>query len=224
MNHWTDFSCKQLALKHRQNKSQRQRIIVFTCSPIQEDEKTLVKLAKKMKKNTISVDFIAFGDLESETTQKLEAFNEHVKGGDGSHLAIIPPGPNLLSDSLVTTPILAGEGGGSGSRGDAGETGGDTGTNGFEFGVNPETDPELAFALRMSFEEEKARLEKEKKEREEKEEKEGKSGGLEGIPEEQPLLDQNGEASGSGSGEKTEDGEGGEKKDKDNDADKMDTA
>ncbi len=173
-----------------------------------------------MKKNTISVDFIAFGDLESETTQKLEAFNEHVKGGDGSHLAIIPPGPNLLSDSLVTTPILAGEGGGPGGRGDAGESGADAGTNSFEFGVNPETDPELAFALRMSFEEEKARLEKEKRE---KEEKEGKAS-LEGIPEEQPLLDQNGEpsGSGSGSGEKAEEGE---KKDKkDDDADKMDTA
>jgi 26S proteasome regulatory subunit N10 len=203
----------QLALKHRQNKSQRQRIIVFTCSPIQEDEKTLIKLAKKMKKNTISVDFIAFGDLESETTQKLEAFNEHVKGGDGSHLAIIPPGPNLLSDSLVTTPILASEGGGPGGRGDTGEGGGDT--NGYEFGINSDPDPELAYALRMSLEEEKARQEKERKEQEEKE---GKAG-LEGIPEEQPLLDQNGEPSGSGSGS----GETKDKKDKD-DGDKMDTA
>ena len=33
----------QLALKHRQNKNQRQRIIVFVGSPIKEDEKDLVR-------------------------------------------------------------------------------------------------------------------------------------------------------------------------------------
>jgi len=213
----TGIQVAGLALKHRQNKSQRQRIIVFTCSTIQEDEKSLVKLAKKMKKNNISIDFIAFGDLEDENTKKLEAFNENVKGGDGSHLAIIPPGPNLLSDALVTTPILSGDGmgGSAGMGGGAGE-GGEGGPGQFEFGVDPSMDPELALALRMSFEEEKARLEKEKKEREEKE---GKTN-LEGIREEeeaQPLLNKDGEASGSGSGE-------GEKKDHDEDGDKMDTA
>ena len=164
-----------------------------------------------MKKINVSIDFVAFGDLDDDTTRKLEAFNENVKGGDGSHLAIIPPGPNLLSDTLVTTPILGGEGGAApgGGDGEAGGAGGDTG--GFEFGVDPTTDPELAFALRMSFEEEKARLDKEKKDRESEA---GKSN-LEGIPEEQPLLDQNGEASGSGAVEKND-----ERKD---DEDKMDT-
>ncbi|KAL4771565.1 hypothetical protein BDW60DRAFT_189410, partial [Aspergillus nidulans var. acristatus] len=97
-----------LALKHRSEKSQRQRIIVFSCSPIAEDEKTLVKLAKKMKKNNVSIDVIAFGDLESDQTKKLEAFVDNVKGGDGSNLAIIPPGPNLLSEELQASPILGG--------------------------------------------------------------------------------------------------------------------
>ena len=157
----------QLALKHRQNKSQRQRIIVFTCSPIGEESKDLVKLAKKMKKNNISIDFIAFGDLDPSNTTKLEAFNENIKGGDGSHLEIIPPGPSLLSDHLLSTPILAGEGVGPRSGGedvgaDAGAGGGAGGGSSFEFGVDPSTDPELALALRMSMEEEKARQEKEK--------------------------------------------------------------
>ena len=35
-----------LALKHRQNKNQRQRIVVFVGSPVREDEKDLVKLGK----------------------------------------------------------------------------------------------------------------------------------------------------------------------------------
>jgi 26S proteasome regulatory subunit N10 len=185
-----------------------------------ETEKDLVKLAKKMKKNSISVDFIAFGDLESDTKQKLEAFNENVKGGDGSYLAIIPPGPNLLSDSIITTPILNanGEAGVASGSGAADGLDGGAGANGFEFGVNPETDPDLAMALRMSMEEEQNRLERQRKEREEKESKSQ----LEGIPEEgQPLLDQNGEASGSGNESKQPTVEDEKKGD---DADKMDTA
>ncbi|KAG8530732.1 uncharacterized protein KY384_004089 [Bacidia gigantensis] len=184
-----------LALKHRQNKSQRQRIIVFICSRIEEDEKSLVKLAKKMKKNNISIDLIAFGDLDPENTKKLEAFHENIKGGEGSHLEIIPPGPSLLSDHLVSTPILAGEGVAP-RDGDA-EAGasGDTGGGGFEFGVDPSTDPELALALRMSMEEEQARQDKDKPAEAAKEPT------LEQIPEEagedKPLLSGDGEASGS---------------------------
>ncbi|KAL4942960.1 hypothetical protein BDV06DRAFT_191053 [Aspergillus oleicola] len=165
-----------LALKHRSEKSQRQRIIVFSCSPIAEDEKTLVKLAKKMKKVNVSIDVIAFGDLESDQTKKLEAFVENVKGGEGSNLAIIPPGPNLLSEELQASPILGGDGaGGAGGTGDNG--GGD---GGFDLDAAAENDPELAFALRLSLEEEKNRQEKEKRDREEAEKKEN----LEGIPEE----------------------------------------
>ncbi|KAJ5085116.1 26S proteasome non-ATPase regulatory subunit [Penicillium argentinense] len=164
-----------LALKHRSEKSQRQRIIVFSCSPIEEDEKTLVKLAKKMKKINVSIDVVAFGDLESDQTKKLEAFVDNVSSGDGSHLAIIPPGPHLLSEELQQTPILAGEGAGAaGASGDGGDAGG------FNFEDAAEEDPELAFALRLSLEEEKNRQEKEKRDREEAE---GKTE-LGGIPEE----------------------------------------
>lgn len=152
----------QLALKHRSEKSQRQRIIVFSCSPIEEDEKTLVKLAKKMKKINVSIDVVAFGDLESDQTKKLEAFVDCVSSGDSSHLAIIPPGPHLLSEELQASPILAGEGAGAAAPG--GEEGGEAG--GFNFEDAAENDPELAFALRLSLEEEKNRQEKEKRDRE----------------------------------------------------------
>lgn len=174
-----------------------------------------------MKKNNISIDFVAFGDLESDTTKKLEAFNENVTGAEGSHLAVIPPGPNLLSDSIVTTPILSGDGvGPSGPGGAGGEGAAAEGGEDFELGVDPAADPELAFALRMSLEEEKARLEKEKQD---KEDAEGKAS-LEGIPEEggesQPLLNQSGEPSGSGGGSNDKD----KGKDNEDDGDKMDTA
>ena len=172
-----------------------------------------------MKKNNVSIDIIAFGDLEPEDTQKLEAFNENVKGGDGSHLAIIPPGPSLLSDILVTTPILSADGVAPRGTDTGADGGGESGGGGFEFGVDPSTDPELALALRMSMEEEKARQEKESKGQGET----ANPSSLEGIPEEagesQPLLSQGEEASGSGTAPQPE-----EKKDKDDEGDKMDTA
>jgi 26S proteasome regulatory subunit N10 len=196
---------------------------VFTCSPIAEDEKSLIKLAKRMKKNNISIDFIHFGSeiSDSENTKKLESFIENVKSSDGSNLVTIHPGPNLLSDSLVASPILSGDGVG-GSAGAGGE-GGDTGGAGesFEFGVDPSMDPELALALRMSFEEEKQRVEKEKREKDEREAKEGK-GSLEGITEEDentPLLDKDK----AGEGSVSKGAEGNEDK-KDDGNDKMDTA
>jgi 26S proteasome regulatory subunit N10 len=200
-----------LALKHRQNKSQKQRVIVFTCSPIDEDEKELIKLAKRMKKNAINVDIIAFGELGEETIQKLEKFSETCQSTEGSYLAVIQPSSNLLSDSLVTTPILGGDGtSGDAGAGGSGGDGGDAGGGSFEFGVDPSVDPELALALRMSYEEEKARQEKDKKA---KETADGKTE-LEQIAEgdeKQPLLDDQGQPSGS-------------KDKKDDDPDKMDTA
>lgn len=201
----TGIQIAGLALKHRQNKSQRQRIIVFTCSPIPEDEKSLIKLAKKMRKYKVSIDFVAFGELDDDVTKKLESFNENVKSGDGSHLAIIPPGPGLLSDQLVTSPILSGDGA-AGAGGAGGESGGADASN-FEFGIDPSVDPELALALRMSMEEEKARVDKANKEKAEAEAKEK----LPDIAEES-----SGKPDGDGSSSKEEK--------KDGDADKMDTA
>lgn len=127
-----------------------------------------------MKKGNISVDFVLFGDLDDgETQTKLQAFKEAVKGSEGSHLVVIPPSSKLLSDQLVATPILLGENapGPSGS----GAMGG--GSEEFEFGFDPAMEPELALALRMSMEEEKARQEKRARE-------EAKKASLEGVKEE----------------------------------------
>lgn len=174
-----------------------------------------MKLAKKMKKLGVSIDFVAFGEIEDDVTKKLHAFNENVKSGDGSHLAIIPPGPGLLSDQLVTSPILNGDGT-SGAAGMGGSADGGDGAQSFDFGIDPSVDPELALALRMSMEEEEARVEKRNKEEAEAAAKSQ----LPEIKEEdeaaQPLLDKNGEPSASESNEAD--------KDHKDDADKMDTA
>jgi 26S proteasome regulatory subunit N10 len=171
----TAISVAMLALKHRANKSQRQRIVVLMCSALNaengdknDSEKELVKLAKKCKKNNVSVDFVAFGDAtEADTKTILEKFVEAVGGsaGEGNYLAVVPPGPGLLSDSLITTPIvnMGGDAGQGGSGMEGLETaGGSSGGGGFEFGVDPTADPELAMALRMSMEEEQNRLARER--------------------------------------------------------------
>jgi 26S proteasome regulatory subunit N10 len=170
-------------------------------------------LAKKMKKYNTSVDFVLFGDLDEENQAKLEAFNREVKGNtDGSHLVVIPPSSKLLSDQLISTPIMLGEGAAAGGAG--GDAGGAAAED-FPFGVDPSQDPELALALRMSMEEEKARQEKRAREEAEA----AKKASLESVKEEgesAPLLDKDGQPSGS----KNDDDKGG----KSDDADKMDTS
>ncbi|KAJ3040531.1 hypothetical protein HK097_002540 [Rhizophlyctis rosea] len=150
----TGVQIAQLALKHRQNKNQRQRIIVFVGSPLQEDEKALIRLGKKLKKNNVAVDVINFGE-EAENTAKLEAFINAVNSNDNRWDSKLTDIAWLLveetSDSidiLLSSPIVAGEDGAPPGFASGG---------GFEFGVDPNMDPELALALRISMEEEKAR-------------------------------------------------------------------
>lgn len=108
-----------------------------------------------MKKNNVAVDFINFGE-ETENTEKLEKFREGVNSNDNSHVVTIPPGPYLLSDKL-TSIFIDGDFGG--------EEPASTGFDQFD----PQMDPELALALRMSLEDEKARQEKVKREKEQAE-------------------------------------------------------
>eukprot|EP01023_Acetabularia_acetabulum_P014431 TRINITY_DN1705_c0_g2_i1.p1 TRINITY_DN1705_c0_g2~~TRINITY_DN1705_c0_g2_i1.p1 ORF type:complete len:370 (-),score=97.09 TRINITY_DN1705_c0_g2_i1:716-1825(-) len=146
----------QLALKHRQNKNQQQRIVLFIGSPVEEDQQALVKIGKQLKKVNVAVDIISFGE-DGSNEEKLSAFIEAVNGQDNSHLFSVPAG-TILSDALIgTTLFQGGEGGGFGGVGGVADMEGVQ--NGFPGDVNPELDPELALALRMSIEEEKQRQE-----------------------------------------------------------------
>ena len=89
----TSIAIAQLALKHRENKNLRQRIIVFVASPLDgqaADEKAMVKLAKKLKKNNVAVDVVCYGDGIEETTEDgksvLKAFVESTNSGDNSYV------------------------------------------------------------------------------------------------------------------------------------------
>ncbi|XP_002165253.1 26S proteasome non-ATPase regulatory subunit 4 [Hydra vulgaris] len=149
----TGIKIAHLALKHRQGKNHRMRIIAFVGSPIDSSDKDLVRLAKKLKKEKVNVDVIALGE-DSASFDKLSQFVDTLNGKEGtsSHLVVIPPGPSL-SDALRTSAVLQGEDGYMPS--------GDFSSGGFDVDAN--LDPELALALRVSMEEQRARQEEESK-------------------------------------------------------------
>jgi len=168
-----------LALKHRKNKNGQQRIVIFVGSPIGNiPSKTLIKAGKTLKKNNVAIDIVAMGELE-ENEEKLNELinaangtNSSSEGGEKCcHLVTIPPG-TLPSDVLIASPVVHGgdSGGGMGMMGGAGagtgaggasSGGGGGGDNFAEYGgVDPNMDPELAMALRISMEEERTRQER----------------------------------------------------------------
>lgn len=81
-----------------------------------------------------------FSPLQEMNTEKLTAFINTLNGkeGAGSHLVTVPPGPSL-ADALLSSPILAGEGGAVLGLG----------ASDFEFGVDPSADPELALVRKL---------------------------------------------------------------------------
>jgi 26S proteasome regulatory subunit N10 len=173
-----------LALKHRRNKNGAQRIVLFVGSPLTVDAKSLTKVGKQLKKNNVAIDVVVMGELE-ENEDRLRELVDAANGrlDDGAertcHLVTIPAGV-LPSDVLASSPIVHGGSGGSAfaasaAAGAAGAGGNDFGGGSFmEYGgVDPNMDPELAMALRVSMEEERARQERMAAQAPQQESKEG---------------------------------------------------
>ncbi|XP_075973217.1 regulatory particle non-ATPase 10 [Anticarsia gemmatalis] len=155
INLLTGIRIAHLALKHRQGKNHKMRIVVFVGSPVETDEKELVKLAKRLKKEKVNCDVVSFGE-DSDNNPLLTSFVNTLNGKDnntgGSHLVSVPAGGCVvLSEALISSPLIGGDG--------AGPSG--SGLSPFEFGVDPNEDPELALALRVSMEEQRQRQEEE---------------------------------------------------------------
>ena len=51
-----------MALKHRQGKNHRPRIVAFVGSPLEVDVNEFTKLAKRLKKEKVSIDIVVFGE------------------------------------------------------------------------------------------------------------------------------------------------------------------
>lgn len=170
-----------LALKHRSNKNGIQQIVLFVGSPVTADVRALQKTGKSLKKNNVILQVVAMGELEANEAKLQELVNAAngrvVEGAEQErtcHLVTIPVGV-LPSDVLASSPIMAvgGYGGGAGGGGGdfgaaeaggaaaAAGAGGGAGAGFADYGgVDPNMDPELAMALRVSMEEERARQER----------------------------------------------------------------
>lgn len=137
-----------LALKHRQSKNHKPRIVIFVASPVVVDQGELTKLSKRLKKEKVNVDIINFGEEERNAPILNELVNTiNGKEGTGSHLVSIAA-PANLSDALFSSPIFQSEDGSSLPAGFG---------PGFQYGM--EDDPELAMALRISMEESRLKQE-----------------------------------------------------------------
>mmetsp|Transcript_21665 Transcript_21665/g.45252 ORF Transcript_21665/g.45252 Transcript_21665/m.45252 type:complete len:407 (-) Transcript_21665:72-1292(-) len=151
-----------LALKHRPEKNGGQRIVVFVGTPVASEIKALQKAGRQLKKNNIAIDVVAMGELETnepKLRELVDAANGRSDEGERTcHLVTIPSGV-LPSDVLASSPIV-GAGGAFAAQAAAATMSG--GTNNFADygGVDPNMDPELAMALRVSMEEERARQER----------------------------------------------------------------
>ena len=70
-------------------------------SPIKQEKKTLESIGRKLKKNSVALDIVNFGEEDDAKTEKLDALLAAVNNNDTSHIVHVPPGPNALSDVLI---------------------------------------------------------------------------------------------------------------------------
>lgn len=117
-----------------------------------------------MKRNNVAVDVINFAHPENEA--KLRSLVTAANSNGNSHFLDVPMGVSMITDVLISSPIIN-EGMDMGMDDGTGAAGANVGGNAgvpaapsqfAEFGgVDPNLDPELAMALRISMEEERAR-------------------------------------------------------------------
>ncbi|KAG8503720.1 hypothetical protein CXB51_001711 [Gossypium anomalum] len=142
MNLVTGIQIAQLALKHHQNKNQQQRIMVFAGRYIVLAFYLLVYFISNIIISPLI--FYAFSPIKYEK-KALEMIGKKLKriddNGKPKKLEALLASVNNDSSHIVHVPLAV------------------VGASDFEFGVDPNIDPELALALRFCIEEERARQE-----------------------------------------------------------------
>ncbi len=130
---------------------------MFLASPLPASAvNSFEEFGKKLKKNGIAIDIIDFGTENRSNAAQMEPLIGAVDSEAApSRLVSIPPVPGqvLLEAIIAIAPEVVGRVGGAGGPAEGAED--------FEFGVDPELDPELAMVLKLSMEEEMARQKRE---------------------------------------------------------------
>lgn len=93
-------------------------VVAFVGSPLASDEKEIIRVAKKLKKESVVLDIVNFGETD-ENTKLLEVLVNTVNGKDSnaSHLVTIPAPCAHLADALLTSPVMAVSAAGGGNDG-----------------------------------------------------------------------------------------------------------
>ena len=163
----TAVKVAQLSLKHRMNKNAKPRVVIFCGHPLEEELADFERLGKRLRQNNVAIDVINFANPDN--VPKLQALVEAANKNDNSNFLDVPQGVSMITDVLFTSPILHGEdaanfGGAAPADGAGGMVtdvldggAGAPGAGGNQFGADFENDPELAQALRISMDEERAR-------------------------------------------------------------------
>jgi 26S proteasome regulatory subunit N10 len=110
-------------------------------------------VGRRLKKNNVSIDVINFAhpDNVSRLQTLVQAANQGSEDSPSCHFLDCPEGVTHITDVLITSPILQSE--------EMMQAQADGGAAGGEFaglGIDPNADPELAMALRLSMEEARA--------------------------------------------------------------------
>ena len=117
---------------------------------MKESTEELVTLGAELRKFNIAVDVVNFGE-EVVNTEKLDAFISSLNNENeqNSRLVTVPPGPYILSDMIRKSPIILGNAGAAAAA--------QAGAGSEVMEVDPNMDPELALAIRLSLEEDQRR-------------------------------------------------------------------
>ena len=135
-----------LCLKHRINKNQKQRIIIFVGSPVQTKKETLVQIGKKLRKYNVALDIVSFGNVE-ENREPLNVLLTEVNNSNNSSILEVPIGANIV-DSLFGSAIMAVDGQGANPQ----EAGANPQGNQQPIGLS-QFERDMNLALQMSLEE-----------------------------------------------------------------------
>ena len=150
-----------LCLKHRINKNQKQRIILFVGSPVTSKAENLIQIGKKLKKYNVAIDIISFGNID-QNRELLNILLKEVNNSDNSSILEVPLGAYLM-DSLFSSPIM-----GFGNNADAGMGGAGAGANPGAGQQEPiglsQFERDMNLALQMSLQEAQKNENKDNKE------------------------------------------------------------
>lgn len=128
----------RLTMKHRVNKHQHEKLVIFIASAIKENPEDLYVLARNLRRDSIAVDLVNI--CCPENISILQNFLEIVNVENKSHFVNFAGGATRLNDALKEGGVLGGQ---------------VTAEGGFA----EDMDPEMEMVIRISLEEERKRQE-----------------------------------------------------------------